>query len=243
VTAPGPVGAPAPTGQLALGVGLNAAARLENFIPGANGAVLSLLRRLVSGELAGHVYLRGGQGVGKTHLLQACCAQAQRSSARVGYLPLGERDTLSRKVLTGMQSAALICIDDVDRVAGDMDWETGLFNLYNEAEASGARLLFAGRGGPATVSLPDLRSRLSAALLLVLAAPDDALRREVLRQRGHALGFELADDTLAYILARQPRDLGRLTALVDAVDRYALSAKRRVTTALVREYLDRSEAG
>lgn len=242
MTASESVGTPAPTGQLALGLGLNAAARLENFIPGANGGVLSLLRRFVSGELSGHVYLRGGPGVGKTHLLAACCAEAQRDSARVAYLPLDARDTLSRSVLTGMHSASLICVDDVDSVAGDLEWEIALFNLYNEAEAAGARLLFSGRGGPGSTSLPDLRSRLSAALLLVLAAPDDALRREVLRQRGEALGFELTDDTLTYILARQPRDLGRLTALIDAVDRYALAAKRRVTTALVREYLDGSEA-
>ena len=40
-----------------------------------------------------------------------------------------------------------------------------------------------------------------------------------------------------FILARHPRDLARLTSLVEALDGYALAAKRRVTIALVREFL------
>jgi DnaA family protein len=128
----------------------------------------------------------------------------------------------------------------VDHAAGDGPWELALFNLYNEADAGGARMVFAGRRGPATMALADLRSRLSAALVLQLLAPDDAQRRQVLRWRARELGFELGDDVLGYLLSRQPRALGHLTALVEDLDRYALAAQRRVTVALVREFLDAS---
>lgn len=230
----------APSGQLALGVGFNAARRLDNFVPGPNAGCVAALRGAVAGECAGHVYLAGPEGSGKTHLLQASCALAASGGARVAYLPLADRRAFDAGVLTGMGSAVLVCVDDVDHAAGDASWERALFNLYNEVDASGARMVFAGRRGPAAVALADLRSRLSAALLLQLLAPDDELRRQVLRQRARDLGFDLGEDVLAYVLARQPRALGQLTALVEQLDRYALAAKRRITVALVREFLDAS---
>jgi DnaA family protein len=74
----------------------------------------------------------------------------------------------------------------------------------------------------------------------VLTQADDEVRRQVLGRRAQDLGFELGDDVADFILARQPRDLARLTALVEALDGYALAAKRRVTVALVREFLSAS---
>jgi DnaA family protein len=133
-------GAP-PSGQLALGVGFNAARRLDNFVTGANAAVVEALRAVATGGGNGHVYLRGADATGKTHLLQACCAEAQDRGARVAYLSLANRSALPRGLLAGMAGARLVCIDDVDRIAGDAQWENAVFNLYNEAEASGSRAL------------------------------------------------------------------------------------------------------
>jgi DnaA family protein len=240
VTASDPGGAIAPSGQLALSVGFNAARRLDNFVPGPNAGCVAALRAVVTGESGGHVYLTGPEGSGKTHLLHASCALAAAGGARVVYLPMVQRRALDAAVLSGMDSAVLVCVDDVDHAAGDGPWELALFNLYNEADAGGARMVFAGRRGPAAMALADLRSRLSAALVLQLLAPDDAQRRQVLRGRARELGFELGDDVLGYLLSRQPRALGHLTALVEDLDRYALAAQRRVTVALVREFLDAS---
>lgn len=239
----GTAGVPAPARQLALGVGLNATRRMDNFVTGDNAAVVGALAAVARGESAGHAYLRGAAGTGKTHLLQACCALAAARGDRVAYLPLADRGTLHERVLAGLERAALLCVDDVDRIASDAPWERAVFRLYNEAEAAGTRMLFAARGTPAALTLPDLASRLSAALPLRLAAPDDRMRAAVLRRRAEDLGIDLGEDVLSYVLARRPRDLGGLVDLVEALDRYALAAKRKVTVALVREYLDRAGQG
>lgn len=235
-----PAGAAAPSGQLALGVAFNAARRMDNFVPGPNAGCVAALRGIVAGTSGGHAYIAGPEGSGKTHLLQASCAMAAADGARVAYVPVADRRGLDAAVLAGMDSAVLVCVDDVDQAAGDGRWERALFNLYNEVDAGGARMVFAGRQGPAALALADLRSRLDAALMLQLIAPDDALRRLVLRQRARDLGFELGDDVLGYLLSRLPRGLGHLTALVEDLDRYALAAQRRVTVALVREFLEAS---
>lgn len=240
MTGSDPGGAVAPSGQLALGVGLNAARRIDNFVPGPDAGCVAALRAVVLGESAGHAYLTGSEGTGKTHLLQGSCALAAAGGARVAYVPMAARRALDACVLAGMDSAVLVCVDDVDQAAGDGPWERALFNLYNEVDASGGRMVFAGRRGPAAMQLADLRSRLSAALMLQLHAPDDMQRRQVLRRRAQDLGFDLGDDVLGYLLSRQPRALGHLAALVEDLDRYALAAQRRITLALVREFLDGS---
>ncbi|MFT5445818.1 MAG: DnaA family protein [Gammaproteobacteria bacterium] len=223
--------------QLALGVAFNASRRFSNFVPAGNEAVLGALDALLRGHSSGHVYLSGGAGIGKTHLLQACCAFAADGGERVAYLPMGERSQLDESLLRDLEQARVVCVDDVDRVAHDPRWERAVFSLYNDADLAGVPMIFAGRKGPDSVGLADLRSRLTAALRLELIAPDDTHRAAVLAQRAADLGFELGADVQAYVLARQPRNLADLTSFVESLDRYALAAKRRVTVALVREFL------
>ena len=230
-------------GQLALGFEFNPARRLDNFLPGPNAATLEAVRAIAGNDSRALLYLRGPESTGKTHLLQGCCAAAQAEGARVAYLPLTRLDVITPDVLGGLHEADVLCIDDVDRVAGESAWETALFHLYNEAEARGSRLVFSGRGGPSLLQMPDLASRLAAGLMLVLLPADDALRRAVLNQQAGELGFELGDDAAEFILSRAPRDLARLSALVASLDRYALAAKRRVTLALVREFLATADPG
>ena len=112
-----------------------------------------------------------------------------------------------------------------------------MFNLFNDADASACRLLMASRQPPSVLALPDLRSRLQSMLILTLASPDDALKARILKQRAKTFGFELDDDSVRYLLTRQRRDLHSLIAVLEGVDRFALSAKRRVNRALIRDYL------
>ena len=52
-------------------------------------------------------------------------------------------------------------------------------------------------------------------------------------------GFELSDDVIAYLLAHGRRDMTSLLATLAALDRHSLASKRPVTTALLREWLQR----
>jgi DnaA family protein len=220
-----------------LGVSLNAARRFSNFVPTGNERIVSALLALLRQQSSGNIYLSGGAGTGKTHLLHACCAFAAQSGGRVAYLPLSERSQLDEALLRDLDEACVVCIDDIDQIALDSRWQRAVFSLYNDADLAGIPMIFAGRGGPSSAGLADLCSRLTAALRLELCAPNDAHRAAVLAQRAKDLGIELGTDVLAYLLARQSRDLGDLVTLVESLDRYALAAKRRVTIALVREYL------
>ncbi len=243
--------------QLPLAMRLRERAVFDSFVPGANVALVAQLRALavaaavpgagagatpgaVPGAAAGGVYwLAGPPAVGKTHLLQASCALARAAGADTAYLPLAQLAPLGPDALEGWNAARVVALDDVAAIAGQRDWEQGVFRLYRDVEERGALLLAAAVPPPLLVSfaLPDLGSRFAAATLLPLRALDEAEQREALRLRAQLRGLELPQETALYLQRRFPRDLPTLYALLEAIDSAALQAQRRLTVPFIRQVL------
>ena len=95
-------------------------------------------------------------GANREALLQQ---QAERGRT-VAYLPLAEPGMVPQ-MLEGMEAMDLLAIDDLQQVAGQAEWETALFHLYNRLRDSGARLVVTATVSPAAlpIGLPDLASQ------------------------------------------------------------------------------------
>jgi DnaA family protein len=220
--------------QLALGVRLRAAAVFESYWPGLNGEVLAAVRAAGTAPL----WLWGASGSGKTHLLQAACAAAGEAAA---YFPLARPLTLPPEALAGFERTRLLCIDDVDAVAGEAAWERALFRLFNEAAELHTRLIFAAAGPPrqSDWSLEDWRSRAAACVVYQLRELDDDGRIEALRLRAAQRGLQLPYETSEYLLRRMPRDLRSLFEILDQLDEASLAAQRRLTIPFIRDALEK----
>ena len=122
--------------QLALNVQLRDDATLENFLATAALAPLvALLEAQLEPGGEPVIFMHGAVGTGKSHLLQACCHRAQAPAL---YLPLAElREHPPEALLAGTESMALVCLDDIDAVQGDADWERALFHFFNRARDVG----------------------------------------------------------------------------------------------------------
>jgi len=124
-------------------------------------------------------------------------------------------------------------IDDAHRLD-----ETELFHRWNRAQEDGTALLLVGGEPPWQVALPDLRSRLGAALQLEIGAPDEAMAGHLLHafaeQRGLLLGAEAGD----YLLPRAGRSWADLEKLVAAIDRLSLERKVPATHSIWRAALE-----
>ena len=231
-----------PSKQLALPVGLRDDATLANFTAlGESGrstlAQLGQLHRQTPGE---PVYLFGPVGSGRSHLLQAVCHLAGDIGLAVAYLPLADVDARPRpEWLEGLHTMDLVALDDVDAVAGNLQWEEALFHLYNRCRESGSRLLLSARVSPAELDckLADLQSRLAGCLSLGLQPANDDEKILILIARAAARGIQLSTDVADYILKRAPRDMASLMALLDRLDESSLAAGRRVTIPFVRDLL------
>jgi DnaA family protein len=220
--------------QLALGVRLRAQAVFESYWPGLNSEVIAALRAQSTTPL----WLWGADGSGKTHLLQAVCAAAGDAAA---YFPLNRSLGLPPEAVAGFERTPVLCIDDVDAVAGDLHWEKALFRLFNDAAELHTRLIFAAAAPPRQPdwSLDDWRSRAAACVVYQLRELDDAGRIEALRLRAAERGLQLPYDTSEYLLKRVPRDLRSLFDILDELDEASLVAQRRLTIPFIREALEK----
>ena len=220
--------------QLALGVRLRAEAVFASFWPGENAEVLAALKSPGPAPL----WLWGARGTGKTHLLQAVCAAGGDAAA---YFPLQRSLGLPPEALAGYERTPVLCVDDVDAVAGDLAWERALFRLFNEAGDLRHRLIFAAAAPPRQGEwlLDDWRSRAAACVVYQLRELDDAGRIKALQLRAAQRGLDLPDETSEYLLKRMPRDLHSLFEVLDQLDEASLVAQRRLTIPFIRDALEK----
>lgn len=226
--------------QLALGVRLRTEAVFASFAPGLNAELVAALR----GPGSAPLWLWGTAGSGKTHLLQAVCAAATGDTAAyaaAAYFPLERSTALPPAALAGFESCRVLCLDDVDAIAGDLQWEEALFKLFNEAAELGTRLIFAAGAAPRGIdwSLEDWRSRAAASVVYQLRDLDDAGRVEALKLRAAQRGLQLPPETADYLLRRMPRDLRSLFEVLDHLDEASLIAQRRLTVPFIRDALEK----
>jgi DnaA-homolog protein len=195
--------------QLPLAISPRPEPAFDNFVPGPNAEALARVRQLAAGTLGERiVYLWGEGGSGRSHLL----------AAAAGARP------------------ALVVADDVQRLGAAE--QHALFVAINEAREGGPAVLAAGDQPPASLALrPDLRSRLAWGLVYQLLPLSDADKARHLKALAGARGLLLSDDVAAYLLARLPRDMASLHAVMEVLDRYSLMRQRALTLPLVREAL------
>ena len=225
--------------QLLLGVALCNDSTFENYYPGRNAHVNSALREAVMHNIHACIYLFGQEGVGRSHLLQACCHLATTLGKTPFYLPLHEIPFLSKEMFEGLEAMDVVCIDDVDCIAGNLELEEALFACYNRVRDAGKVLIVSSYALPLALSfvLPDLVSRLSWGLTFHLETLNDEEKKEALQFRAKKRGFELPDSVVTYILKRSARKSKTLFELLDKLDQASSAELRKVTIPFVREVM------
>lgn len=209
---------------------LPALGREAFFVSPSNALALALLDQpgnWPNGKMA----LIGEPGSGKTHLTSVWAAQ---TGARV----------IAAADLPGSDIAALvqgpIAVEDIDTIAGQLEAETALFHLHNLAAAERHALLVSARLAPQQIAfaLPDLASRLQAAQIATLEAPDDALLAAVLMKLFADRQINPAPGLVPFLVRRIDRSFAAAQALVEQLDRAALAEGKPMTRALASAVLN-----
>jgi DnaA family protein len=223
--------------QLALPLQLADHAVFASFLDSGNETLVATLADIAVGGEGHGCWLWGAASTGKTHLLQAVCDEA---GDRAVYVPLSMVADAGPGILEGLASRELICIDDVDLVSGQTEWEMALFDLSNQIFDAGAQLIVSAASAPreCPIELADLKSRFARLPVFQLRVLDEDERVCALQLRSKHRGLELPDDTARYLLKRSRRDMASLYEVLDKLDREALRAKRRLTIPFVRDVLD-----
>jgi DnaA family protein len=225
--------------QLPLGIQLKAAARFSNFVAGPNNELLDQLQLAANGKGEPFFLIWGSAGSGKSHLLQASCHQAASQGRTAAYLSLRDYWNVQPELLDGWDAYDLVCLDDMDAIAGQRQWQEAIFHLYNRTREQGGSLIVSSNAAPAGLQLclPDLRSRLGWGLTYQLKSLDDQQRLQALQLRAQQRGCEMPDETGRYLMRRLPRDMPALFDLLDQLDEASLVAQRKLTVPFVKSVL------
>ncbi len=183
------------------------------------------------------IYLWGLEPCGKTHLLLAATEQCSKRSL---YLPLEELvETASPEILQSVEQLDLLCIDELDAIAGKADWQEALFHCFNRLQHSGCKLIVAATHNPATITftLADLKSRMATALVYQLESLDDNGKQEILILQARSRGLELPEDVALHLLRHYSRDIKVLMSVLQRLDEASMVSKRRLTIPFIRQVL------
>lgn len=226
--------------QLTLGVGLRDEATFANYYASQNQHLVEELKKSTraAGERVIYFYGVGG-GEGGTHLLQACCHEANQHQQSSVYIPLANLTDFAPEIFSGLEDLQLICIDDVQHIAGKPVWEEAFFHLYNRIHDAGGRLLVTANVSPKLLNfmLPDVVSRLAWGIVFQLQALTDAEKLQVLMMRAERRGMILSEEVGKFILTHSSRHMSTLFAILDTLDKVSLAAQRKLTVPFVKSVL------
>jgi len=228
-----------PTQQLLLQIHLDDSTTFENFYVSAeNTQVVEFIQSNYKNDADQFVYL-WGSAAGCSHLLQALCHQYENKGLSAAYIPLTNHHQFTTAILSNLEQLSLVCIDDIQQIAGSQEWENALFSLYNNLREQGGKLVVTATKGPRNLSigLADLGSRLQWGISFQVHPLNDEDKISALQLRAKLRGFTLSDQVAEYILQRNDRHISSLFEALNRLDRGSLEAKRKVTVPLVKQVM------
>ena len=227
--------------QLNLAIKLDDQATFNNFYA-PKGSSQQLATFMLQQSVQKIACFVGNSGSGLSHLLQAACQRSPFETAGDAiYLPLAElQDYPAQQIFEGMETASLVCLDDLHKVANRQDWQVPLFNFFNDCRQSGTRLIFSSHQllEDIGIQLPDLLSRLQSGLVHVITYFNDDDLRRMLQFRSNLRGMYLSDEVAKFLLTRLSRDPKSLISALETLDTASLREQRRLTTPFVKSVLE-----
>lgn len=204
--------------------------RDDFFVSPANAMALAMIESWPT--WAGRkLLLIGPEGSGKTHLTHVWAALT--GAQIIPAIDLAHADIPAL-------AQGPVAVEDVPAIAGNPEAQTALFHLHNLVLAEGQPLLLTGQSEPGLwgLSLPDLLSRLQGTGVARLDQPDDVLLSALLAKLFADRQLTPTPGLITYLTRRIDRSYDAALAIVEQLDRAALSRGRKLSRALAVEVLE-----
>jgi DnaA-homolog protein len=228
------------TQQLPLHFEFRADQTFDNFFPGSNMEIINHLQKCIAGNGERQIFLWGQSGLGKSHLLQACCQRAQSQQLSSFYFALSPLELPELTLLSGLDNFDIVCFDNIEHIAGNQKWELAFFNFFNLHRDQGQTLILSASCPPNEMGilLPDLKTRLNWGLTLKIQPLCDTERITALIFKADQMGFEISPQAGRFLLTHYDRDLSSLWVLLKKLDQASLAAKRKLTIPFLKKILN-----
>lgn len=213
---------------------LNARYTFEAFIVGNSNRLAHAASQAVAeapGESYNPLFLYGGVGLGKTHLLHAIGHQGVQTGLAVLYVSSEQftneivnaiRYRTTEEFRAKYRSVDILLVDDIQFIAGKESTEEEFFHTFNSLyEMSKQIVICSDRPPKAIVSLEErLRSRFEWGLIADIQPPDLETRMAILRVKADLLHYRVPDEIIAYIAGRVQTNIRELEGCLNRLMAY-----------------------
>ncbi|MEE4270974.1 MAG: chromosomal replication initiator protein DnaA [Thermoanaerobaculales bacterium] len=222
----------------------------ERFVQGSSNQFAAAAAEAVAdrpGKAYNPLYIYGGSGLGKTHLLHAIAHRviAADPQSKVTYMTTEQFvneliNCIRRQQMEAFRqtfrSVDVLLLDDIQFIAGKERTQEEFFHTFNTLQSTGRQVVFTSDARPADIpGLEErLRSRFLQGLIADIQPPDLETRCAILREKARAIGWELPEDTVLFISRRVQKNVRELEGCLNRTVAYAQLKNTRITVDVVR---------
>lgn len=211
---------------------LNARYTFETFVVGANNELAYAASQAVA-RRPGHAYnplfIYGGVGLGKTHLLQAIGnAIVERGGLRVRYVAI---EKFMYELITAIQTKVthtfkeryrgvdVLVVDDIQSIVGKEKTQDEFFHTFNELYGAGKQVVISSDRPPKAIATLEerLRSRFEGGMIADIGPPDLETRIAILKAKCAQRQTSVPEEALAYVAAQAPGNIRELEGMLNRV--------------------------
>jgi DnaA family protein len=228
--------------QLIFPFQINQKASFDSFFCAPdNQNLVTRLADIVSSPDTSELIIHGEEGSGKSFLMQAICNELSSAEKQFAFIPMKKAFNMGVEIFQNLGSLDAVCIDDLQLILANQDWETALFNLINECQQSNCSLMLSLGGTQPldeSVILPDLLSRIKRMEFIALHAVQDEFFNQAIDFVAQQLDIKIEEAELEFLLKHQTRIFSLLVENIITLDNQAASLKRKITIPLIKETLN-----
>ncbi|MCP4417302.1 MAG: chromosomal replication initiator protein DnaA [Chloroflexi bacterium] len=219
----------------------------SNFVVGssnrlAHAAALSVAEH--PGQTYNPLFIYGGVGLGKTHLLHAIGHNCKQEGLNVCYIP---SETFTNDLVQSIRNKKMeqfreqyrtpdiLLIDDIQFIAGKESTQEEMFHTFNELHSQGKQVVISSDRAPKAMATLEerLQSRFEWGLMADIQMPEVETRKAILQTKAESKGLYIPDELMDFIAQQVRHSIRELEGAFNKVMAYAHLSGGQVTLELV----------
>ena len=233
--------------------GKNQKLTLESFVVGqSNELAYNAVRAVVSEKQSpfNPLFIHGGYGVGKTHLLQGICNQVRKNRPETNWLYLSAEDFANQFVLAlktkkleafrcRMRRTDLLAIDDIHFLASKPSTQEEFLYTFNTIDLAGKQVVLASDAHPKMIGQlsEKLVNRFISGMVVKIESPDFKTRCQICRRYAVTIGGQIPENVITYIAENLRSNVRELEGAMIRLVAFSSLQNEKISLALAQGVL------